>query len=306
MKRRDFIQHSLAAAGAAAFSNHLTAAPAAKKPGILKLGSQEKRLPGASLREKAANLDKWGGSGLEVNGDPCQRVAEIKDAIKGTGLKVSVICWGSLNGDLVSTDMEKRKAGIATNRRVIDAAGELESTGVVFVPCFHKQSILLNDELDKILLEILPEIGEHAVKAGTRVLLEPLNSGETYYLNRIEQAAAICRRLDHPGICLMGDFYHMAKEEKSDSSAFKTGAPWLHHVHLASRVRFLPGQDKLKEPDQPERSFVDGFRALHEIGYQDYCSLECSIAPNTDPMTAIPAAFELLRAQWAEAVRNAG
>ena len=99
----------------------------------------------------------------------------------------------------------------------------------------------LTEELDKILWDILPEIGDHAQKAGSRVMLEPLNKGETFYINRIEQAAAICRKINNPGICLMGDFYHMAKEEKSDSSAFKEGAPWLHHVHLASRVRWLPG-----------------------------------------------------------------
>ena len=153
--------------------------------------------------------------------------------------------------------------------------------------------------------DILPAIGDHATKAGTRLLLEPLNKGETFYLNRLDQAAAICRKLDNPGICLMGDFYHMAKEETSDAGAFITGAKWLHHVHLASRVRWLPGQDTLKEPNMPERSFVNGFRALHQIGYQDYCSLECGVAKGTDPLVAIPAAFDFLRGQWAEAIKPA-
>jgi sugar phosphate isomerase/epimerase len=300
MKRRTFIQTSLIAAGAAALPARLTAAAPAK-PGVLKLGSQEGRIPGANLKEKVANLEKWGCTGLELGGDPASRIAEIKEAIKGTNVKISALCWGAHAGDLVSTDAGKRKDGIESLKKALNTAAELESTGVIFVPCFHKQSTLSPEELDKILLEILPDIGDHAQKAGSRVLLEPLNKGETFYLNRIEQAAAICRKINHPGICLMGDFYHMAKEEKSDSEAFKTGAPWLHHVHLASRVRWLPGQDQLKEPDQPERSFVDGFRALHQLGYQDYCSLECGVAPGKDPMQAVPAAFDFLRSQWAEA-----
>ncbi len=300
MKRRHFLQTGLIAAGAVALPGRLIA-EAPTKPGVLKLGSQEGRLPGATLKEKVANLEKWGASGLELGGDPSSRIAEIKEAIKGTNVKITALCWGSCKGDLVSSDAEKRKAGIEALKKALNTAGELESTGVIFVPCFHKQSTLTPDELDKVLQEILPEIAEHAKKAGSRVLLEPLNKGETFYLNRIEQAAAICRKINHPGICLMGDFYHMAKEEKSDSEAFTTGAPWLHHVHLASRVRWLPGQDKLKEPDQPERSFVDGFRALHRIGYQDYCSLECGVARGTDPLEAIPAAFDFLRRQWTEA-----
>jgi sugar phosphate isomerase/epimerase len=301
MKRRRFLQHSLTAASAVALSESLFAAPA--KSGVLKLCSQESRVPGANLREKVANLEKWGASGLELAGDPANRIIEVKEAIKGTNIKISALCWGAHNGDLVSKDADKRKAGIEAIKKALDTAAELESTGVIFVPCFNKQSDLTPEELDRILLEILPAIGDHAKKAGSRVLLEPLNKGETFYLNRIEQAAAICRRINNPGICLMGDFYHMAKEEQSDAAAFKTGAPWLHHVHLASRVRWLPGQDKLKEPDAPERSFVDGFRALHEIGYQGYCSLECGVAPGKDPMVAVPEAFGFLRAQWQEATK---
>ncbi len=301
MRRRQFLQHSLTAAGAVAFSQSLNAAP--KKSGVLKLGSQEGRLPGNSLKEKVANLEKWGGVGLELGGDPGNRIAEVREAVKGTQVKVSALCWGARNGDLVSTDMAKRKAGIEAIKKALDTAGELESTGVIFVPCFNNQSGLKPEELDKVLWDILPEIGDHAKKAGSRILLEPLNKGETFYLNRVEQAAAICKKLDHPGICLMGDFYHMNLEEKSDAAAFETGAPWLHHVHLASRVRWLPGQDKLREPDKPERLFVEGFRALIRIGYQDYCSLECGVAPGKDPMTAVPESFDFLRAQWAEAVK---
>lgn len=300
MKRRKFIQTTLIAAGTVAVP---ASAPAAKpaKPGQLKLGSQEGRIPGENLKEKVANLEKWGATGLELGGDPSERLTEIRDAIKGTNVRVSALCWGARDGDLVSMDPAKRKAGTDALKRALDTAAALESTGVIFVPCFHKQSELKPAELDKILLDIMPEIGDHAKKVGSRVLFEPLNKAETFYINRIGQAAEICKKLNHPGICLMGDFYHMGLEETSDSEAFKTGAPWLHHVHLASRVRLMPGQDRTQEPEKPERSFVDGLRALYQTGYRDYCSLECGLAKGTDPMTAIPAAFDLLRKQWAEA-----
>lgn len=301
MDRRNFIQQTLSAAGTIAVCG---VARAESSPPALKLSSQEGRIPGSTLREKVANLEAWGACGLELGGDPANRIAEVKDAIKGTNIRISALCWGARNGDLVSTDSEKRKTGIEAIKKALNTAGELESTGVIFVPCFNGQSNLKPDELDKILWEILPDIGDHAKKAGSRVLLEPLNKGETFYLNRIEQAAAICAKINHPGICLMGDFYHMAKEEKSDSEAFKSGAKWLHHVHLASRVRWLPGEDRLKEPDKPERSFLDGFRGLQQIGYQDYCSLECGVAPGQDPVKAIPQAFQFLRDQWMEASRS--
>jgi len=89
----------------------------------------------------------------------------------------------------------------------------------------------------------------------------------------------------------MGDFYHMYKEETSDMGAFVSAGDRLHHIHLASRTRKMPGQD--------ERSFVDGFRGLKLIGYQDYCSFECGC--KGDKMVEIPKACDFLRKQWEEA-----
>lgn len=72
-----------------------------------------------------------------------------------------------------------------------------------------------------------------------------------------------------------------------------TAGSWLHHVHLASRTRVLPGQD--------ERSFVAGFRGLRQTGCRDFCNLECGVLKGTDPMVEIPKSFRLLEQQWREA-----
>lgn len=300
MDRRDFLTRSLVGAAALA-SGHAWPTRAAEGEGqaeakpqaILKLGSQEGRIPGASLREKVLKLEEWGGVGLEVGGAPAERIREIKDALRWTQVKVSALCWGSHEGDLVSPDGEKRAQGLKALKHALDVAGELEATGVIFVPCFHGQSNLKPEELDPILLDLLPELGEYAQQCQTRVLLEPLNRGETFYLNRLEQAVAICQKVNHPGVGMMGDFYHMGREERSDREAFVTAGKWLHHVHLASRTRVLPGQD--------DRSFVEGFRGLKQIGYRDYCSLECGVREGTDPEVEIPKAFRFLQQQWEEA-----
>jgi sugar phosphate isomerase/epimerase len=44
---------------------------------------------------------------------------------------------------------------------------------------------------------------------------------------------------------------------------------------------------------------VEGFRALKKIGYDKYVSFECGA--EGDREVIIPAALELLRAQWEEA-----
>jgi hypothetical protein len=90
---------------------------------------------------------------------------------------------------------------------------------------------------------------------------------------------------------MMGDFYPLCLEETSDRGAFISAGNRLHHVHLASRIRVLPGQD--------ERSFVDGFKGLKWIGYQDFCSFECGC--QGDRNVAIPKSMAFLREQWAQA-----
>ncbi|MCX7819448.1 MAG: sugar phosphate isomerase/epimerase [Kiritimatiellae bacterium] len=288
MNRRSFLQHG-AAAAFAIWSASRTRAQTAEA--VLNLSSQESRVPGATLKEKVANLVAWGANGIELHGNPKGRIAEIREALAGTPVKVSALCWGSHKGDLVSTDADRRRKGIEALRDALSTAGELGARGVIFVPCFHKESELPPAELDKILLDILPALGEHAVKCNTRVLLEPLNKGETFYLNRVEQAAELCRKVNSPGIALMADFYHMSREETDQCAAIVAGGPWLHHVHIATgKSRILPGQE--------EHSFVEGMRGLRKIGYVGFCSLECGIRKGTDPMVEVPRAFETLREQW--------
>jgi len=292
MDRRHFIASAAGAAALAGLKPAVSIAQEPKKEAVLKLASQDGRIPGGNLAEKVRKLQDWGGVGLEVGGGGLAgRVKEIKDALKGTNVKMAAICAG-FGGVPISHDPAIRKQAIDSSKEILTAAGELESPGMILVPAFNGKTELDNKEGRKILLEeVLPQLGDHAVKCGTRVLLEPLNRGECFFLRQLADAAAICRDANHPGIAMMGDFYHMCIEETSDCGAFLSAGKYLHHVHLASRARNLPGQD--------ERSFVDGFRGLKMIGYQDYCSLECGC--KGDPNVEIPKSFRLLEQQWAEA-----
>ncbi len=292
MNRRDFLfKAPLAGAGLAMVAKE-TGAAMDLPPAALKLSSQEGVIPGESLREKASKMDKWGFDGLEVwGGGLPKRVKEIKDAIKGTRLRVSAICAG-YQGVLISEDKNVREQAVRSIKEILPAAGELGASGLIMVPAFNGQTKLNHVEGRKVLTDLLPELGEAAQKAGTRVLLEPLNRGEAWFLRLLADAAAICRDVNHPAVCLMGDFYHMGIEETSDLGAFISAGKYLHHIHLASRKRNLPGQD--------ERSFVDGFKGLKWVGYQDYCSFECGVI--RDREVEIPKSVAFLKTEWENAV----
>lgn len=292
VNRRGFLAGgAAAAAGLAMVSSAGADIPKPEKEGVLNLSSQLGVIPGRDLNEKLAKMQKWGFAGVELGGDAADNPKQFEDAVAKTDLKVSAICWGSHNGDLVSEDIGKRKQGVENLKKALAAAGQLKSTGVIYVPAFNGQTKLTNQEIREVLLKDFPAIAEYAVSVGSRVLLEPLNRGEAFFLRQLADAASICRDINSPGMQLMGDFYHMYIEETSDLGAFISAGPYLHHVHLASRERNLPGQD--------ERSFVDGFRGLKLIGFQEYCSFECGV--RGDREKEIPKSLAFLREQWAQA-----
>ena len=291
LNRRNLLVGGGAAALAAATPAPVALAAKPKMTGVLKLSSQLGVIPGKSLDEKLAKMEQWGFDGVELPGDIVGKEKMYQDAIRKTKLKFSAVCFGLMNGDLVSEDKAKRGPAAEKLKQVLTSAGELGTTGVIYVPAFNGQTKLTNQEIRQILVETLPAIGEHAVKVKSRVLLEPLNRKEAFFLRQVADAAAICRDCNSPGICVMGDFYHMGIEETSDLGAFISAGPLLHHVHLASRIRVLPGQD--------DRQFVDGFLGLKWIGYQDYCSFECGVKGNRE--VEIPKSMAFLRDQWAKA-----
>lgn len=258
----------------------------------LKISSQEGLIPGRSLEEKLDRMEQWGIVGLEVGGGGLPgRVDALQKALNGRKVKISAICAG-FRGALVSDDEAVRKEAVSSISEILVAAGALGSTGLIVVPAFNGQTRLGNQEARKVLLDLLPGLGEVAVKAGTRLLLEPLNRGEAFFLRQLADAAAICRDANHPGVCMMADFYHMGREETSHEGAILCAGQYLHHVHLATFPgRVLPGQEQY--------DYTDGFRGLKRIGYRDYCSFECGC--RGDALQEIPKAVRFLREQWAQA-----
>ncbi len=292
LNRRDFLTASAITGllGGAVPTVRAFTFPDPAQAGRLRLSCQEGVAPGRSLTEKLDFLEEHGFEGIEPGGgNLAGRVDEFKKALEGRKIKVSAICAG-FKGVLISEQEEVRRTAVESMKGILTAAGALGSTGLIMVPAFHGQTKLGHQESRELLVKLLPELGDHAAKAGTRVLLEPLNRRECHFLRQVEDGAAICRDVNNPGVCLMGDFWHMTWEETSDAAAFLAASKYLHHVHIASRKeRKTPGED---EGD----NYVDGFRGLKLIGYQDYVSFECGC--KGDPRKAIPAAVKLLREQW--------
>ena len=296
MNRRDFLKSNILGAAGVALATSplaaLTSCSPKKEEVELKLSFQEKTAPGENLNERFDYMENLGIVGFEPGGrNLAARVNEIQQALRGRNIKVSAICAG-FDGFILAEDPAVKAQFDSTMRDIIAAAGELDSTGVIMVPAFNRQVPVKPHTLEtrEYLCEQMYELGEYALKHNTTVILEPLNRREAQYLRQVADAAAICRDSKSAGVMCMGDFWHM-QEETSDYAAFMAAGQYLQHVHVASRGnRKMPGEDG--ELD----NYVEGMRALKQLGYDKYISFECGT--NGDRNVTVPAAVELLRAQW--------
>lgn len=287
---------ALAAAGCGSFASAKTEEQGADGKAVLNISFQEGTAPGETLNEKFDFMEAHGVTGFEPHGKPMlARLQEMKDALRGRNVKVSAVCAG-FDGFILSTDPSIRKQCRDTMAKLIVAAGELESTGVIIVPAFNSQVPVMphTQQTRDLLCEQFDEMGTFAQQHGTTVILEPLNRKEAFYLRQVADAASICRDINNQGVKCMGDYWHMTWEENSDMAAFLSAGDYLQHVHVASRKRrSMPGEDG--EAD----NYVNGFKGLKMLGYDKYVSFECGCQGNRE--VVVPAALELLRTQWDEA-----
>ena len=244
----------------------------------MKLACQDSMVLGGGFDEKFDKIEKYGFEGVELWGEQLlddETVAKLERALDGRSLKVSTICAG-YRGCLLESDREQRELAVSDVKRLLDVGGRIGAVGLITVPIFgppkvpdlSPMSSAVKLELD-LLVEICKELGEHAERAGTLVLLEPLNRYETHLLNRLEQACEVCERVNMPGVEMMADFFHMNIEDADMPAAIIGAKEHLRHIHLADSTRLLPGYG--------HTDFSAGFAALKQIGYEWFMSLECGI-----------------------------
>lgn len=123
------------------------------------------------------------------------------------------------------------------------------------------------EEAEQQFVTLLKGMGPIAAEHGITIVIEPLRTQETNFINSVREGTAICRKVDHPNICVLADFYHMAQENE-DAGAIVEAGDLLRHCHIAEcEGRTCPGVHG--------DDFTPYFKALREIGYEGNISIEC-------------------------------
>ncbi len=254
-------------------------------------------LPGDSVIEKVDLAGRCGFDGIAFPGRFRDRFGmETLRSLANLALPVRTVSLG-FEGSLCSPDESRRKQCQESLLSLFDFTAELGARSVNMPPVliddnperFSKDQVELQDRL---LEEMLPDLGDEAAKRGIELLLEPVNRFETNYLTLLSHCAAICESVNHPAIGMTPDFFHMQLEELDTPNALRNAAKWIRHIHTAENTRVEPGPGQL--------NFRPGFRALKEMNYRGLVEVECRTlsGPAEEVLTK---SVTYLRKEWAEA-----
>ncbi len=117
-----------------------------------------------------------------------------------------------------------------------------------------------------LLCENLSVLCDHAEKSGVVLAMEPLNRFETDFVNTLEQATAIIRRVGSPALTIHADTFHMNIEESDSAAALREAGDLIGHVHASASHRGIPGRDQVR--------WHEVFAALQDIGYGGDIAIE--------------------------------
>jgi sugar phosphate isomerase/epimerase len=260
---------------------------------------QEDMLLGVTPMERFEQAKALGVDGVEVWGAGLtERVPELMEAAIRSGVPISTVNNGRQSGLLDPDPMERARA-LDELRSSIMCASDLGAKGVIFVPHFGPPVLpdlspyKSADELEiELLIMHLRTLEDFADAMSVDLYIEPIRKDGTHLINRLDQAAMIADKLNHPRVQIVADLFHMASEEASSPDAIRASARHIGHVHLADHNRMLPGQGAT--------DWKAAGQAFGDIGYTGWAAFEPDKPGNNGDsaeryVRELPASLKLLR-----------
>ncbi|MEK6318470.1 MULTISPECIES: 2-oxo-tetronate isomerase [Burkholderia] len=157
-------------------------------------------------------------------------------------------------------------------RRAFDTA--LDYARVLGNDKLHVMAGLLPAGADRarhreVYLRNLAHAAEAARAAGILVVIEPINTRDMpgYFLNRQDDAQAICREVGAPNLRVQFDCYHCQIVEGDIAMKLKRDFAGIGHIQIA-------GVPERHEPDLGELNYPYLFELIDTLGYDGWIGCE--------------------------------
>jgi D-psicose/D-tagatose/L-ribulose 3-epimerase len=182
---------------------------------------------------------------------------------------------------MVSEDASVRARAWNQLRHLLESAGELGGGPLTFGSPKQRDSGPLPKPVARgYLAEGLRSLCDLARRCNSSVLVEALQSSDTNMINTLDEAAAFIKEVGCPSVAGMFDFHNCGDETLRWDQLIPLHEGIIRHVHLNT---IDGGYPLHADPD-----YLAAFRALKDIGYSAWVSLEIFTEP-ADPSAVLAA-----------------
>ncbi len=288
MNRREFARTAVAALGAAAIPSALSSAQPSGSNSLpfnlsVMLWTVYKDLPFEQRLEKAA----------EAGYQAVELVKEFEnwtdaDFRRGNSKKRSLgITFDATAGVWTGTaDPAARDKFVADLKNFLPIAEKLECPAIIVLSGNRVEGLSHNAH-HEACIEALKRGADLAAKQKAALLLENIDQEENpkYYLTSVAEGFEIVRKVNHPNVKFLYDFYHEQIAEGNLIEKLEKNIDLVGLVHIAD----VPGRH---EPGTGEINYANIFRKLAQLKYDRYAAME--FEPAGDPVAALRSARELV------------
>ncbi len=231
-----------------------------------------------NIEDIAAQAASAGYDGIELFiRDPAQYDAEaLLAAARAHGLEYCAIATGmeyTRNGlCLIDDDPAKRRAAVSRLKEHMDLGAKLGCPVIAGImrgniPDFDRYQLY-----EDRLTEALRDLDAYAAEVGCEVVVEAILRYINNYLNTVPETADYLRRIGLPHVRLHIDTHSMILEDSDLAASVRETADMLSYVHFPDSNRGYPGAGNI--------DFKPIMRALVDVGYEGYITLECTPEPS--------------------------
>jgi len=222
--------------------------------------------------DRFAAAAKGGFRGVEILFPYANEAAELRARLDAHGLEQ--VLFNAPPGD-----WEKGERGLASLpgreqdfRRSIERG--LEYARVLGNRCMHAMAGLVAPGDDRArhraaYVANLAWAAREAASIGVTVVIEPINTRNIpgYFLNRQEEAHAVCAEAGEPNLKVQMDLFHCQIVEGDLATRIRRHIAGVAHMQIA-------GVPERHEPDTGEVNYPYLFRLLDELGYAGWIGCE--------------------------------
>ena len=218
----------------------------------------------------------------EINPGQLQRLAT------NNNIEISCISTGQIYADgglmLTYENKAKRENVISIFKDLIDLAedfGRLINIGRVRGIIGNRSSEHVHD----LFADTVRELCEYASPKNVTLMIEPVNRYETDFINTVEEAANLLKRVKKTNMKIMPDVFHMNIEDREIGHELAKHIEDIVYIHLADSNRLAPGNG--------HTDFDNIFNSLLMAGFDGWVCAEILPKPDPDSAAAQTASYLL-------------